>query len=176
MRAKGKLMRLLIVSDIFDHPKNLGWLLKRTNANLFSLSSLCDSPFPSGSELHNHLFEQGGMHQAISRLHRYSNEDSIGLGFSAGGTVLWRAAREGLPLKKLICVSSTRLRHERTILSIPTFTLWGERDPHRPDEEWCRSIPSHSIIYEGLGHDFYNEDDCAFSSTYQSDVIVALTN
>lgn len=79
-------------------------------------------------------------------------------------------------LKRLVCVSSTRLRYERTRLAIPTHTFWGECDPHRPDEEWCRSIPNHSQVYPGLGHSFYHQASGVPSAAHQADLIRVLTD
>lgn len=164
-------MRFLVVSDIHGRPSDMGWLAAHGAADCLSLGELCGEPSLSGSDLHSHLFEEGGMQKAVTRLRDFSEKNGLfGLGFSAGGTALWRAASEGLRLKTLVCVSSTRLRYERR-LTIPTHTFWGELDAHKPSEEWCRSIPSSSVSYKGLGHNFYDEADDLTAPSYRVDAL-----
>jgi pimeloyl-ACP methyl ester carboxylesterase len=167
-------MHILAVSDIYNRPANLDWLSSHGTIDLLTLGSLCNRPSLTGTELHSHLFEHGGIQEVVSGLLKFKGESLVGLGFSAGGTALWWAAKEGLPLTKLICVSSTRLRNEHASLAIPTYTFWGELDPHRPDEAWCRSVPGHSHMYETLGHAFYDETSSSHGERFRADLVSAL--
>lgn len=166
-------MRFLVVLDIFGQPSKIEWLAHYGAVDCLNLGDLSGRPALNAEELHRHLFEQDGMREVVRRLLDFAKDGLIGVGFSAGGTALWRAVREGLQLKKLVCVSSTRLRHEPNGLAIPTYTLWGELDPHRPGEQWCRSVPGYSIVYRGLRHNFYDETDEVNSSNYQIDLLAA---
>ncbi|AGB71235.1 hypothetical protein RTCIAT899_CH09245 [Rhizobium tropici CIAT 899] len=94
----------------------------------------------------------------------------VGIGFSAGGTVLWNAVKEGLELKALICVSSTRLRLETSPLNIPTMVLWGEADPYRPTESWNNTLPRCWKAYAGKQHDFYRIDAATPNSPLHMDI------
>lgn len=167
-------MHILAVSDIYNRPVDLDWLPACSAIDLMTLSSLCSRPSLSGMELHSYLFEHGGFQEVVSRLLRFRGENLVGLGFSAGGTALWQAAKSGLPLVKLICVSSTRLRNEHASLAIPTYTFWGELDTHRPDEAWCRSVPGHSRVYEALGHTFYDDASGPDRERLRADLVSAL--
>lgn len=165
-------MPFLVVSDIHGRPSSMDWLARHGTVEFLSLGALCDEPSKTGQDLHNHLFEEGGMQRAVLRLCDRSKSGLFGLGFSAGGTALWRAVRAGLHLTALVCVSSTRLRYENE-LTIPTHTLWGELDAHRPGEEWCRTVPGRSVVYERMGHGFYDEADNSSNLPYRADVLDA---
>ncbi|WP_186442385.1 alpha/beta hydrolase [Methylorubrum populi] len=148
---------LLIVSDIYGFPhdrRDLGSLARRPTVH-HRLADLSGQPDLSGEALHAHLFKGDGIGIAARALARAGHAGLCGVGFSAGGTALWQAIAGGLRLRALVCVSSTRLRREAAPLAIPTFILWGEADPHRPDQEWNRYVPLEAKIYAGQHHDFY---------------------
>ena len=148
---------LLIVSDIhgFPHARHdLGSLARRPIVH-HRLADLSGQPELSGETLHAHLFKGDGMGLAARALARAGHAGLCGVGFSAGGSALWQAIARGLRLRALVCVSSTRLRCEVAPLAIPTFVLWGEDDPYRPDQEWNRYVPLESKSYAGQHHDFY---------------------
>jgi hypothetical protein len=165
-------MHFLVISDIHGRPSDLDWLATHGAVEYLSLGELCGEPSINGAELHAHLFEQGGMERAVLRLREVATNGLFGLGYSAGGTALWRAVKEGLHLIALVCVSSTRLRYESKLM-IPTHTFWGELDTHKPSEEWCRTVPSSSVVYKGLGHGFYDEGDESSTLSYRADALVA---
>jgi hypothetical protein len=150
------IQELLVIGDIFGFPGtgDLSNFDGRPH-RLLRLADISGRPDLSGEGLHDHLFKGGGLEQAVHKLCESDTSARIGIGFSAGGTLLWNAARLGLRLEALICVSSTRLRLETAPLAIPTMTLWGELDPHRPAESWNAAVPSFSKIYADQPHDFY---------------------
>lgn len=81
---------------------------------------------------------EGGIHQALmkggygfaaSRLAQTFPQVAIGLGYSAGGTLLWKAVCLGMQVEALICVASTRLRDEDPKdIQVPTLVVTGELD------------------------------------------------
>lgn len=152
----------------------MAWLGHGGAVDYLTLSDLSGKPELNAEQLHNYLFEQEGMRQVVRKLCDVSGDDLVGLGYSAEGTAPWRAVREGLLLKKLIRVSSTRLRHERVRLAVPAITLWRELDAHRPDDEWYRLVPSRSIVYQIWGHNFYDGTNASTAGTYQADVLAAI--
>ncbi|WP_288426860.1 alpha/beta hydrolase [uncultured Agrobacterium sp.] len=168
-------MRIIVISDIHGRPKDVNWLSEYGQINFIKLSDLCEDPSLSGSELHSYLFEGEGLQHVVSRLKDFAADKTHGIGFSAGGTALWLAAKDGLEIEKLVCVSSTRLRYETDNLDIPTFTFWGELDPNRPSDEWCQSTPGYSRVYAGQSHNFYDEISDRPGSDYRTDIIRALT-
>ncbi|MCP4820370.1 MAG: alpha/beta hydrolase [Shimia sp.] len=151
-------LRLLVVGDIFGGPPPdvcLSKAFPTAQITRHDLATLVGRPDLSGEALHRHLFAEGGMAQVLETLSRTLNAPTFALGYSAGGTALWRLARV-VPLSGLICISSTRLRDESP-LPIPTVTLFGGDDPNRPRDDWCAKVPSHSEILPNAAHGFYSD-------------------
>lgn len=165
---------LLIVTDIFGCPKQSDISPRqgpdRQKYRHLTLSELSGRPGLNGEDLHKHLFQEAGLEAVLEKLAETGGFGWIGLGYSAGGTALWRAVSGGLDLSALICVSSTRLRYETSSLSIPTYTFWGEHDKDRPSEDWNRAVPTSARTYSGAGHDFYRRLDTPQARSLNSDI------
>ncbi len=154
-------VRLIVVTDIHGAPdENLCLSAVLSGVDRLSLAELCDQPTLSGEALHHHLFQEAGMARAVRKLCDMlaGRRLLIGLGYSAGGTALWKAVQAGVPLTGLICVSSTRLRDE-TALAIPTQVYFGDDDPGRPSEAWLNTVPTAATLLPNAAHAFYAEAD-----------------
>ncbi|WP_412553277.1 hypothetical protein [Shimia sp. MIT1388] len=154
-------MRLLVVTDIHGAPdENLCLSAGLSGVERLSLAGLCDQPTLSGEALHHHLFQEEGMARAVRRLCDMMADQPalISLGYSAGGTALWKAVLAGAPLSGLICVSSTRLRDE-SALPIPTQVYFGGDDPGRPSEAWLTTVPTTATLLPSAAHAFYADAD-----------------
>ena len=151
-------MRLCIVTDIHIRPSPEECFSARLAASpdvtRFALNELCGRPDLAGEELHRHLFDHGGMGDAVSALMQALDGDFFGLGYSAGGTAIWRAAAEGLPFTAIFCVSSTRLREEKPIAT-PNHVFFGMEDKNKPSPKWLSTIPSRVTVFQGVGHTYY---------------------
>src|SRR5579862_2651924 len=78
------------------------------------------------------------------------------IGFSAGGTVLWNMVAEGkLKTDKLVCISSTRLRHITDIAPYPALVIFGQLDEFAPTHEKLESLKCNYKIVPGFDHNFY---------------------
>ena len=168
-----KLMKhLLVVSDIHGFPETFAELLDVgcPEHRLLQLADLSGRAGLRGDELHHHLFNEDGMRHAVRALREMDGRTCLGIGFSAGGTALWNAVKEGLELQALICVSSTRLRFETSPLHIPTMVAWGELDPYRPPESWNNIVPKRWKSYAGKQHDFYRTDALTAKSPLRADI------
>ena len=157
----GSDVQLIVVTDIHGAPDDalcLGAGL--SGVARLSLAELCGQRHLSGEALHHHLFQESGMARAVRKLCNVMADRSplIGLGYSAGGTALWKAVQAGVPLTGLICVSSTRLRNE-TALSIPTQVYFGDDDPGRPSKDWLSTVPTTATLLPSAAHAFYAEAD-----------------
>jgi hypothetical protein len=86
-------MRMLLVSDIHGLPALADWLGEGVDVEIVRLSAAADSL--SGEALHHYLFTAGGMDAAVAHLVSRGGGDVAGIGFSAGGTALWRAVAKG---------------------------------------------------------------------------------
>lgn len=151
-------MKLFVIPDIFAHPAPADCISARVSTRLdierHSLGELCGRPDLSGEALHQYLFAEEGMRHVLRALVARVDQGSFGLGYSAGGTALWRAVHIGLPLQGLFCVSSTRLRHEAAI-SVPNHVFFGALDPGKPSAQWLSSTPDRHTVFEGCDHDYY---------------------
>jgi dienelactone hydrolase len=107
------------------------------------------------ANLHD-LFISNGIDHAIESLSHAEFDFDIGIGFSVGGVILWNGyQKEKLRLKKLICISSTRLRNEVKKMDIPTITIFGENDHYAPTLEKMKSLNAVFEIVPGSDHEFY---------------------
>ncbi|MCH2067256.1 hypothetical protein [Shimia sp.] len=170
-------MSLIVVTDIHGAPDEALCLSAGLpGVDRLSLADLCDQPPLSGEALHHHLFQEDGMARAVRRLCDMMADQPalIGLGYSAGGTALWRAAQAGVPLTGLICVSSTRLRDERA-LAIPTQVYFGDNDPGRPSEAWLTTVPATATLLPNAAHAFYAEVDHPARAQVAADIAATIT-
>lgn len=169
------MQELLVVGDIHGFPgaDDLAHLDGR-RLHVIRLADISGRPDLSGEGLHEHLFKCGGLEHAVEKVCAIGASPRIGIGFSAGGTLLWNAVKRELRLHALICVSSTLLRLETDPLAIPTMTLWGELDPHRPAEGWNAVVPGLSKIYPGQPHDFYKGQLGGGASPLMTDIAAFL--
>ncbi|MFY0659241.1 MAG: hypothetical protein JXR15_02025 [Shimia sp.] len=170
-------MSLIVVTDIHGAPEaELCFSRGLPVTARLSLAGLCGQPALSGEALHHHLFKENGMARAIAALNdRLADQPHlIGLGYSAGGTALWKAVQAGASLAGLICVSSTRLRDESAI-GVPTQVFFGETDPGRPSEDWLDSVPDKATVLPNAAHAFYADADHPARADVIREITRALT-
>ena len=153
-------MRLLVVTDINSHPyaeECISFqLINARNIIRIALNELCGRPHLEGASLHSFLTENDGFNEAANNLAQLAIKDCVGLGYSAGGTAIWRAITFGLELRSVYCVSSTRLRDEPSI-SVPNHVFFGEKDIKKPSNNWLSTVPHSATVFDGVDHDFYLE-------------------
>lgn len=170
-------VRLIVVTDIHGAPSSdLCLSAGQTGVERLSLAELCDQPNLSGEALHHHLFQEAGMARAARKLCDMIAEQRslIGLGYSAGGTALWKAVHADAPLSGLICISSTRLRNEMP-LSIPTHVYFGANDPGRPSEAWLTSVAGTATLLPNAVHAFYADTDHPARAQVASEIAATIT-
>ncbi|WP_343565274.1 hypothetical protein [Kiloniella sp. b19] len=158
-------MKLFVVSDIFCKPELPSCLSTRLpladQVSHHALNELAGRPELSGEALHRYLFQDRGMNKAVATLTEMMTKEKhcFGLGYSAGGTALWKtAAFQAVPLLGLFCVSSTRLRDE-TAIPVTAHVFFGSQDPGRPSLEWLRTVPVSYTLFENAAHSDYLEKD-----------------
>lgn len=151
-------MRLCVVTDIFSQPAPAACLSARLPVapavTRFDLNALAGRPDLTGEALHRHLFDGGGMDAAVRALRQAWDGEAFALGYSAGGTAIWRAAAAGLPLAGLFCVSSTRLRDEGPV-AVPNHVFFGAEDRNGPSADWRAGVPGQATVWPGAGHTYY---------------------
>jgi alpha-beta hydrolase superfamily lysophospholipase len=156
--------RLIILSDL-NGIENNAWLEEyRTKLNSFfdireydtrELAEL-ESSGLTETEIHEE-FINGGIEKAITNLLEKEKKPSVVLGFSVGGTIAWKAALQGMPVQKLMAVSSTRLRKEFQKPQCTIDLYFGGKDEFRPMDEWFEAMNLEPTIYNYAGHEFYKD-------------------
>lgn len=160
--------RLLVLSDLWGIEK-APWL----NHYLIDLSAVFEIQVYDSCQLaglpteelpeavrHAHFVNEG-IEAACNQLLRLEPKAVTVLAFSVGGTIAWQAGLKGLPIQRLIALSSTRLRYETQSLNTPVHLYFGANDAYAPSSEWLEHMP---VTYEripGLGHQLYTEQQIA---------------
>lgn len=94
------------------------------------------------------------MEKAVGSLKMRWEQGFWGLGYSAGGTALWRAAASGHDFAAIFCISSTRLRTEIAI-DTPHRVFFGTKDQNRPKSSWLSTVPRHYRLLDDADHTYY---------------------
>ena len=158
--------KLLILSDIFGF-ENCPWIkiyeeLLESDFQLV-LYDTCklagiDSAGFTENELHIQ-FINSGINNAVNELLKLENNEVNILAFSIGGTIAWKATLEGLKIKYLYAVSSTRLRYETKRPDCNINLIFGEKDRFKPESVWFKNFNLESeIIMNGL-HEIYKDEN-----------------
>ncbi len=102
-------------------------------------------------------FVDFGIEKAVSNLLKLEPEPTLYIGCSIGGVILWKAALKGLPIEKLIAISSTRLRKETERPYCPLSLFFGENDPFQPDQNWFNQMGIKGHFISEREHDIYKD-------------------
>jgi dienelactone hydrolase len=158
--------RLIILSDLWGKEKSdwvSGYLELLKDEFEIQYYDCCelgaiDKTNYTEENLHSQ-FVNGGIEKAVEHLLKAEKNQIDILAFSIGGTIAWKAALQGLNIRSLFAVSSTRLRYENEIPNGVIKLYYGENDRNTPSENW---FEKHSVDFEIIkneGHNFYNEID-----------------
>ncbi|MBB3595004.1 dienelactone hydrolase [Rhizobium sp. BK529] len=150
----------IIIGDIHYAPAPGQCLRQLTATQPVRRVDIRDLLIPSKCEegIHQALVD-GGYGFAASRLAQTYPQVAIGTGYSAGGTLLWKAVRLGMQVEALICIGSTRLRYEDPKnIQVPTLVVTGEHDPFAPSKDWATGTAVRHIVLRGCDHGFYIAD------------------
>ncbi len=157
--------RLVVLSDMWGVKKGLwitsylGYLQQYYNIVFYDIQQLSniDLTIQSKENLHS-AFVEGGIDTAVAHLLKKEKTSSHYLAFSTGGTIAWKAALKGLPMKSLYAVSATRVRKENLKPECPTTLLYGGNDKFRPNEEWSEKVNKELSVVPNFGHEFYSDE------------------
>ena len=156
-------MKCILISDIYDEPANGGDLARQlpedTQLHQFSLAKLVGKPEWSGERLHDHLVNRGGTELAVQRLLEQHKSVDIAIGFSAGGTVLWRACLAGLACADLFCLASTRLRNETAKPPGRTHVFFDQKDIDSSSQTRLRRLSDSFHVFRDGRHTAYLNPD-----------------
>ncbi|NAY92270.1 hypothetical protein GTQ34_10100 [Muricauda sp. JGD-17] len=157
--------KLVVVSDMWGAKKGLwiasyfGYLQQYFDITFYDCQQLGDIDVPISSEenIHN-AFVNGGIDAAVASLLRKETEPAHYLAFSTGGTIAWKAALKGLPVKSLTALSSTRIRMEEHAPNVLMNLMFGECDKHKPDLKWAMQLGVDLKIIPSFGHHLYTDE------------------
>lgn len=137
----------------------LGYLQQYFNITFYDCQQLANLGVTVNSEDNIHqAFVNGGIETAVVHLLKKEKEPAHYLCFSIGGTIAWKAALLGLPMKSLYTVSSTRIRSEIKRPECPTTVLFGDRDIYRPKADWYQNMGLKGELINGFGHSMYADE------------------
>lgn len=157
--------RLVVLSDMWGVKKGLwitsylGYLQQYYNITYYDSQQLASiNPVIESEENVHAEFTQGGIDTAVAHLLTKENQPCHYLAFSTGGTIAWKAALKGLPMKSLSVISATRLRLETGKPNCPIALLYGENDRNRPTMEWSLKMGVEMDVLPNFGHDMYTDE------------------
>ncbi len=157
--------RLVILSDMWGAKKGLwitsylGYLQQYFDIVFYDIQQLSNLDIKVYSEenIHN-AFVDGGIDVAVAHLLKKEQEASHYLAFSTGGTIAWKAAKFGLPMKSLYAISPTRIRFENESPEIPMKLVFGENDNFKPTIEWEKKMDINIDTVSNFGHTLYSDE------------------
>ncbi len=158
--------KLLVLSDMWGVKKGLwitsyfGYLQQYYDIQFYDCQQLgnIDEVVNNQENLHR-AFVEGGIDTAVAHLIRKEKTASHVLAFSMGGTIAWKAALAGLPIKSLTTVSATRIRMEEQKPGCADLNLiFGECDTFKPDMNWANRVGVALNVIPSFGHELYSDE------------------
>ncbi|MFS4456479.1 hypothetical protein [Maribacter sp. 2304DJ31-5] len=157
--------RLIIISDMWGAKKGLwitsylGYLQQYFDITFYDSQQLAnlDLTVQTEENIHN-AFVQGGIETAVAHLLEKEKQPCYYLAFCAGATVVWEAAKKGLPVKSLYAVSATGIQFGKDKPLVPFTLLYGENDSHKPGEAWANNLDLELEVMPNFGHTLYTDE------------------
>ena len=157
--------RLVILSDLWGPRKGLwitsylGYLQQYFDITYYDTSQLADLDVshPTVSSL-TAAFSEGGMERAVRNLISKETQPAHYLAFCAGGSVVWKAIKKGLPAKSLYAISPMDLHKESKINGCPVKVLYGEYMDNKPSKNWAVQNGVTLEVFPRFGHGMYSDE------------------
>lgn len=157
--------KLVIISDMWGCKKGLWitsylvYLQQFYDITFYDCLKLANINLTVNSDKNIHTaFVEGGIDTAIAHLLKKETEPAHYLAFSTGGTIAWKASLQGLPMKSLYTISSTRIRKEENCPDCKTTILFGDQDIYKPKQDWYAKMGLESQLIKGFGHELYTDE------------------
>ncbi len=157
--------RLVILSDMWGAKRGLwitsylGYLQQYFDIVFYDSFKLSDiSPMNYTAENICRTLKNGGIDTAVAQLLRKEREESHYLTFCAGGTIAWKAALAGLPIKSLMAISPLDLHSETEKPDCKINLLYGEIQEDRPNRDWATELNVEMEIMPKFGRELYSDD------------------
>lgn len=101
---------------------------------------------------------EGGYQTGVNQLLVREKTSSHYLTFCAGGTLVWKAALAGLPMKSLYAISPLWLEREAQKPGCSVQLMYGQHHQERPSEEWAMNLQVPMKVVENFGRDLYTDE------------------
>lgn len=157
--------KLLILSDMWGVKKGFwitsyfAYLQQYFDITFYDCQQLANIDELKNTEENLHkAFVEGGIDTAVAHLLKKETEASHVLAFSTGGTIAWKAALKGLPLKSLTAISATRIRLEENSPNVDMNLVFGERDKFKPGIIWSKQLGIDVNVIPNFGHELYSDE------------------
>lgn len=157
--------KLVVISDMWGVKKGLwiasyfGYLQQYYDIAFYDCQQLGNVDVPVSTEENIHkAFVEGGIDTAVAHLLKIEKKPSHYLAFSTGGTIAYKAALKGLPMKSLTAISSTRIRLEDQKPNVPMNLIYGEHDPFKPELDWAAAVGADLKVVPNFGHHLYTDE------------------
>jgi hypothetical protein len=160
--------KLIILTDLWGNI-NSNWikiyaekLKDKFEVKLYSSCEIAeiDSFKKTEKEIHNE-FIKSGIEKAVENLLKLEKEEINILAFSVGGIIAWKSEIQGLKIRNLKAISSTRLRYEINKPKCNLNLYFGENDEYKPKKEWFENINLNYEIVKNAEHKVYENLDFA---------------
>ncbi len=154
--------KILIVSDIVGFKKTtwishyLDCLSEIFEITILDINNLTDTYFEDIDKRYKKFIEVG-IDEVVKYLSKSNSEYDVLIGFSMGGTILWKYKKNINSSSDLICISSTRLRFENSTPRGRNLLLFGDLDMKLPSPDWLKTHKKDIKILSGKDHDFFKE-------------------
>mgnify|MGYP001337749713 CR=1 FL=1 len=157
--------RLVILSDLWGAKKGLwitsylGYLQQYFDIVYYDTSQLADldAGLTSAEDLCT-AFDNGGLERAVRNLMAKESTPGHYLTFCAGGTVVWNAAKEGLPVESLYAVSPLNMHRETDVPDCQLTLVYGEYMDNRPSKDWALNMGAPMEIIPRFGREMYSDE------------------
>lgn len=157
--------KLVVVSDMWGAKKGLwiasyfGYLQQYYDIVFHDSQQLGNIDVPISTEENIHrAFVEGGIDTAVSHLLKKESAPAHYLAFSTGGTIAYKAAIKGLPMKSLTAISATRIRLENDRPDTSLNLVYGESDEFKPTHAWAKKIGADLNVIPNFGHQLYSDE------------------
>lgn len=174
--------KVLILSDMHGIPSGNNYYINETislckkmgyESIVCSSIELADINSATLEPIHT-AFVRGGIEKAANKLCDLSDTFSAVIGFSVGGTILYKALQKKPQLTDtLICVSATRLRFEKERAPCRTIAIYGDRDEHIPAQGWEKIIQCELHLIADATHDFYKTQKLQYALSIIQSILMA---
>jgi len=169
-------MNILLLSDIHTiNPELDAFMVDAREilrslgkVNMLSSRLLAEIPDEFNTDEAHKAFVKGGIDLAADNLTKENIQYDVVIGFSVGGTILWKAIENHhLSASQLVCISSTRLRYETRNLPIKTMLFYGSEDKYAPNKQVMKKLADQFYIFPDVSHDFYKQDSLILAQLFK---------